>query len=105
MSERSERSGWDSANERGGDGHVLVRSGVAVHVADPAVRASHDEGQARVGTESGSPVTAIDDHPGFFGPVVVPVPEPDTADRLFEALRLLSGVPQFSELKRARNPF
>jgi len=72
---------------------------------DPAVRASHDEGQARVGTESGSPVTAIDDHPGFFGPVVVPVPEPDTADRLFEALRLLSGVPQFSELKRARNPF
>ena len=27
------------------------------------------------------------------------------SQRRFEALRLLSGVPQFSELKRARNPF
>jgi 2-hydroxychromene-2-carboxylate isomerase len=72
---------------------------------DAAVRASHDEAQARVGTETGSPVVAIDDGPAFFGPVVVPVPEGDEADRLFEALRLLATVPQFSELKRARNPF
>lgn len=72
---------------------------------DSVVRASHDEAQARVGTETGSPVTAVDDGPGFFGPVVVPVPEGADADRLFQALRLLSTVPQFSELKRQRNPF
>jgi 2-hydroxychromene-2-carboxylate isomerase len=72
---------------------------------DAAVRASHDEAQARVGTETGSPVTAIGDGPAFFGPVLAPVPSGDEADRLFEALRLLSTVPQFSEVKRARNPF
>ena len=72
---------------------------------DAVVRASHDEAQARVGTETGSPVTAVDDGPGFFGPVVVPVPEGADADRLFQALRLLSTVPQFSELKRERSPF
>jgi 2-hydroxychromene-2-carboxylate isomerase len=71
---------------------------------DTTIRASHDESQARVGSESGSPVVALDDGPGFFGPVVVPVPHGDDADRLFEALRLLSAVPQFSELKRTRNP-
>jgi 2-hydroxychromene-2-carboxylate isomerase len=72
---------------------------------DGVVRASHDEAQARVGTETGSPVLAIEDGPAFFGPVVVPIPEDGEADRLFEALRLLSTVPQFSELKRQRNPF
>ena len=71
---------------------------------DKVVRDSHDEAQNRVGMETGSPVMAIDDGPAFFGPVVVPVPESEDADRLFEALRLLSTVPQFSELKRARNP-
>jgi len=72
---------------------------------DKVVRASHDEAQARVGTESGSPVVAIGDGPAFFGPVIHPIPEGEEADRLFEALRLLSTVPQFSELKRARIPF
>lgn len=72
---------------------------------DKVVRVSHDEAQARVGTETGSPVMALGDGPAFFGPVVVPIPEAEDADRLFEALRLLSAVPQFSELKRARNAF
>jgi hypothetical protein len=49
-------------------------------------------------------VTAIGDGPGFFGPVLVPIPEGEDADRLFEAMRLLSEVPQFSELKRSRKP-
>lgn len=71
---------------------------------DPAVRESHKLGQERVGTESGSPILAIGDGPGFFGPVVVPIPADADADRLFEALRLLSTVPQFAELKRGRNP-
>jgi hypothetical protein len=72
---------------------------------DAVVRASHDEAQARVGDETGSPVTALDDGPGFFGPVVSPIPDGAAADKLLQALRLLSAVPQFSELKRARNPF
>jgi 2-hydroxychromene-2-carboxylate isomerase len=72
---------------------------------DTYVRKSHDEAQARVGTETGSPVTAIGDGAAFFGPVLSPVPQGDEADRLFEGLRLLSTVPQFSEVKRARNPF
>jgi 2-hydroxychromene-2-carboxylate isomerase len=72
---------------------------------DKVVRASHDESQARVGTETGSPVTAFDDGAAFFGPVLSPVPEGDDADRLFTGLRLLSTVAQFSEVKRARNPF
>jgi 2-hydroxychromene-2-carboxylate isomerase len=72
---------------------------------DAAVRESHDAGQARVGTETGSPVVALGDGPGFFGPVVVPVPEGESAEKLYDALRLLSSVPEFSELKRSRNSF
>jgi 2-hydroxychromene-2-carboxylate isomerase len=71
---------------------------------DDIVRANHDAGQASVGTETGSPVTAIDDGPAFFGPVISAVPAPAAADRLFDGLRLLSPVREFSELKRARDP-
>ena len=63
---------------------------------------SHYEGQDRVGTEAGSPIIAFGDAPGFFGPIVVPVPEGEAAEKLFDAVRLLSAVPEFSELKRAR---
>jgi 2-hydroxychromene-2-carboxylate isomerase len=69
---------------------------------DAAVRDSHARGQKRVGTESGSPVIAIDDGPGFFGPVVTAPPDGDDAERLLDALIMLSAVPTFSELKRAR---
>lgn len=72
---------------------------------DPLVRQSHDEAQARVGAAGGSPVTAIGDGPGWFGPVVIPVPDEAAGDRLFEALRLLAEVPGFSELKRVRAGF
>lgn len=71
---------------------------------DRIVRESHDAGQSRVGTETGSPVIAIDDGPGFFGPVVSAVPGPDAGDQLFDAMRLLSAVAEFSEVKRAREP-
>jgi hypothetical protein len=43
---------------------------------DAVVRASHDESQQRVGMDSGSPITALDDGPAYFGPVVAPVPGP-----------------------------
>jgi 2-hydroxychromene-2-carboxylate isomerase len=70
---------------------------------DEAVRASHDEAQRRVGTETGSPVTAYDGGPAFFGPVVVPAPSGDDAATLLTAMTSLSKVPSFSELKRSRN--
>jgi hypothetical protein len=72
---------------------------------DPAIRDSHKLGQERVGAESGSPILAIGDGPGFFGPVVVPIPEDESGDRLFDAVALLSTIPEFSELKRARASF
>jgi 2-hydroxychromene-2-carboxylate isomerase len=72
---------------------------------DDAIRESHAAGQARVGTESGSPIVAFGDGPGFFGPVVVPVPDGESAEKLFDAVRLLSAVPEFSEIKRSRNSF
>jgi hypothetical protein len=71
---------------------------------DEAVRTSHLAGQRRVGTESGSPVFAIDGGRGYFGPVVVPIPTGEDVTRLFEAVRMLSSVPAFSELKTARAP-
>ena len=70
---------------------------------DAAVRASHEEAQAAVGQESGSPVLRIGER-AWFGPVVAPIPTGDEALRLFEAVRLLADVPSFSELKTRRNP-
>lgn len=71
---------------------------------DAVVRASHDESQAAVGQESGSPILRLGAK-AWFGPVVVPVPEGEEALRLFEAVRLLADVPSFSEIKGSRNPF
>ena len=69
---------------------------------DDAIRASHEQGQRRVGTESGSPVLSIDGARGFFGPVVAPAPSGAAADTLLEGVRLLGSVSAFSELKTAR---
>ena len=70
-----------------------------------AVSKSHAQAQALVGQESGSPILSIDGGPGYFGPVVVPIPVGDEADKLFDAVVLISQVPAFSELKRARESF
>jgi 2-hydroxychromene-2-carboxylate isomerase len=69
---------------------------------DETVRDSHEQGQRRVGEEAGSPVVAFGDGPGHFGPIVTEVPTGDDSDRLWEAMTLLSAVPQFAELKRHR---
>ena len=91
-----------SVEETGLDGSV---ADAADHEGrDAAVRASHDEAQRRVGSESGSPVTAYDGGPAFFGPVVVPAPPGEDAATLLTALSSLSRVSAFSELKRSRNP-
>jgi hypothetical protein len=66
---------------------------------------SHQQGQEAVGQESGTPIISIDGRRGYFGPVVVPIPTGDEADHLFDAVVLISQVPAFSELKRAREPF
>ena len=69
---------------------------------DADIEASHAEGQRRVGDEAGSPVIAFDDGPGYFGPIVTEPPTGADSAKLYEAMTLLSAVPQFAELKRAR---
>ncbi|MFF1959902.1 disulfide bond formation protein DsbA [Streptomyces sp. NPDC058220] len=69
---------------------------------DAAVRASHEEGQARAGQESGSPLTAFGDSAGFFGPILTAVPAGEDAARLYDSMAALSTITAFSELKRAR---
>lgn len=71
---------------------------------DASVRASHDRAQQLVGDDAGSPVLALEGR-GFFGPVVVPVPKGEEALDLFRGVRLLAGVPAFSELKTSRDDF
>ncbi|HZG89594.1 MAG TPA: DsbA family protein [Pseudonocardia sp.] len=78
-----------------------VAEAVADEGLDAAVRASHDEGQAAVGQEVGSPILRMDGV-AWFGPVAAPAPTGAEAARLFEALTLLAQVPSFSELKTAR---
>jgi 2-hydroxychromene-2-carboxylate isomerase len=69
---------------------------------DADIEASHAEGQRRVGDEAGSPVVAFGDGPGYFGPIVTEPPTGTDSANLYEAMTLLSTVPQFAELKRAR---
>lgn len=93
-------------------GEALAEAGLPADLAeamddatlDDAVRRSHAEGQERVGADAGSPVTAYDGGPGYFGPVVAPTPTGQDARTLLEALVAVSKVPSFSELKRSRGP-
>jgi 2-hydroxychromene-2-carboxylate isomerase len=68
---------------------------------DEALRASHDDGISRVGTDVGTPIMAVGDV-AFFGPVVSPVPRGDAAVRLWDAVLTLAGTRGFFELKRGR---
>jgi hypothetical protein len=75
---------------------------------DEAVRASHAEGIALVGTDVGTPVLRLPggpggDRPAFFGPVVTPTPRGEAAGRLWDGLLLMAGTPGFYELKRSRD--
>ncbi|MEV6263598.1 disulfide bond formation protein DsbA [Streptomyces sp. NPDC051784] len=103
--ERAE--GWDDRTLR----QALTEAGLSDGLAaaaddeswDEVVRASHAEGQARVGQESGTPVVAFGDAPGFFGPILTAVPAGEEAARLYDSVAALATVTAFSELKRARN--
>ncbi|MFE0422855.1 disulfide bond formation protein DsbA [Streptomyces sp. NPDC058953] len=73
---------------------------------DDAVRASHAEAVALVGTEVGTPVLGVPGpdggRVGLFGPVVSPAPAGEAAGRLWDGFLLLASVPGFQEIKRTR---
>jgi hypothetical protein len=75
---------------------------------DEALRESHQEGIALVGSEVGSPIIVV---PGqgpahnkvaFFGPVVTPAPTGDQAARLWDSTLAVASTPGFYEIKRTR---
>ena len=68
---------------------------------DAAVRASHDEGIERVGSDVGTPIVSVQGM-SVFGPVVSPIPRGEAAGRLWDGVLLISGVDGFFELKRSR---
>ncbi|WP_017237253.1 mycothiol-dependent nitroreductase Rv2466c family protein [Streptomyces sp. SS] len=68
---------------------------------DAAVRASHQDGIGRVGTDVGTPVVAVGDV-AFFGPVVTPTPRGEAAVRLWDGVLAVAGTDGFFELKRTR---
>ena len=68
---------------------------------DAELRASHEEGISKVGTEVGTPVVAFNGT-AFFGPVVTPAPKGEDAGRLWDGCVLVASTPGFYELKRSR---
>jgi hypothetical protein len=95
---------------------ALTRAGLPQHLADAgrdtggdhALRSSHGEAMRSVEGDVGTPILALTNpqHTGgkprraFFGPVVDTAPDQRDALRLWEGVLLLSGVPNFRELKR-----
>jgi hypothetical protein len=69
---------------------------------DDEVRASHQEGIERVGTDVGTPVIAVSGT-AFFGPVVTPCPKGEDAGRLWDGVLAVASTPGFYELKRTRD--
>jgi hypothetical protein len=80
---------------------------LAAAVDDPAwdevVQQDTDLALSLTGTDVGTPIlqTDVPDGPGFFGPVISRVPDPQDAVRLWEHVVGLSTFPAFAELKRS----
>jgi 2-hydroxychromene-2-carboxylate isomerase len=68
---------------------------------DEQLRASHEAGMSKVGTDVGTPVIAFGDV-AFFGPVVTPAPKGEAAGRLWDGCVLVAQTPGFYEIKRSR---
>ncbi len=89
---------------------ALVDAGLPTSLADAfastdyddEVRASHQDGIERVGTDVGTPIIAVAGT-AFFGPVVTPCPKGEDAGRLWDGVLAVATTPGFYELKRTRN--
>jgi len=69
---------------------------------DVALRASHEEGISKVGSDVGTPVISFGEGTAYFGPVISPAPRGEQAGKLLDAMEALSTIDGFYELKRAR---
>jgi 2-hydroxychromene-2-carboxylate isomerase len=69
---------------------------------DTELRASHEDGIQRVGTDVGTPIVAVNGA-ALFGPVISSVPRGEAAGRLWDGFLLVAGTPGFFELKRSRD--
>ena len=69
---------------------------------DEQLRASHEDGMSRVGTDVGTPVISVGGA-SVFGPVVTPAPTGEAAGRLWDGVALVLGTDGFFELKRSRD--
>lgn len=68
---------------------------------DDAVAAAHERSQTALGGTGGSPIVVIDGR-AFFGPVLTEIPDPQSADRLFDGLAALAAIPAFAQVERPR---
>ncbi len=73
---------------------------------DAVIRAGMDDGLSLVGTDVGTPIIAFiaEDgvRRGIFGPVITTVPPPEQSLALWDAMRALTAMDIFWELKRTR---
>lgn len=69
---------------------------------DEDLRKSHRGATDLVGEDVGTPTIGVDGA-GFFGPVLTKAIRGEDAGRIWDASVILSGYPQFYELKRTRN--
>lgn len=69
---------------------------------DEELRASHQDGVGRVGTDVGTPVISVAGT-AFFGPVVTPSPKGEDAGKLWDGVLAVASTPGFYELKRTRD--
>ena len=81
--------------------HGVSHESLSDSSLDALVRSSHESGQQALGDVGGSPLLQINGRT-FFGPVLTALPEHGNARALFDAVTVLAGVPEFTQLQRPR---